>query len=181
MLVYRRVPLKSQTFKVTGGCTRGYTQVPAEARPSVSCSTPSVSSSGGDAQMCQVPLRKMVVPFLKIGRQGGSTSTVLALCGEHSSVFYAKQSWIDGEEWPPGSPRYTTLITTPPSQLRNVNTDGSLNITDAYEDTTTCKQFEARSPALFRSAVQDVVGLPGHEQGPWCSGALTSGCFHHQT
>lgn len=25
---------------------------------------------------------------------------------------------------------------------RNVNSDGSLNITDAYEDTTTCKQFE---------------------------------------
>lgn len=30
----------------------------------------------------------------------------------------------------------------------NVNTDGSLNITDAYEDTTTCKQFEAMSKVL---------------------------------
>ena len=29
------------------------------------------------------------------------------------------------------------------SCARNVNSDGSLNITDAYEDTTTCKQFEA--------------------------------------
>eukprot|EP00913_Durusdinium_trenchii_P021117 g19842.t1 len=30
----------------------------------------------------------------------------------------------------------------------NVNSDGSLNITDAYEDTTTCKQFEAMSKVL---------------------------------
>ena len=40
-----------------------------------------------------------------------------------------------------------------------MNADGSLNITDAFEDTTTCKQFEAMSKVL--DAPRRVAGFRG--------------------
>ena len=51
--------------------------------------------------------------------------------------------------------------------FRNVNSDGSLNITDAFEDTTTCKQFEAMSKVL--DAGEPKNRFPAFEVGwlPW--------------
>ena len=39
---------------------------------------------------------------------------------------------------------------------RNVNSDGSLNITDAFEDTSTCKQFEAGGWSIWNDRLDTI-------------------------